>query len=103
MHDEHDIVAELRDSGGRLWSRVECDVKPNYIVVYARLWPHADTNIQRALAESEHLLKTVMERRLEGGRRWFAAVQWSERVCKTFAPERAGECVPTAECPPRAS
>ena len=62
MRDERDIAAELRDSGGRLWSSVE----------------------------SERVLKTVLERRLEGGG-WMAAVQWSERLCKTFIPHDGPE------------
>jgi hypothetical protein len=86
MHDERDIVTELRNSGGRLWSSVECDVKRNHIVVYARLSVHPQTDLQHALAESERVLTSVMERRLDGGRSWLAAVQWSERLCKTFSP-----------------
>lgn len=86
MHDERDIVAELRSSGGFLWSSVECDVKRNHIVVYARLAVHPQTDLQNALAESERVLNAVMERRLDGTRNWLAAVQWSERVCKTFGP-----------------
>ena len=85
MRDERDIAAELRDSGGRLWSSVECDMTRDRVVVYARLCTHPRIDIQVALAESERVLKTVLERRLEGGG-WMAAVQWSERLCKTFIP-----------------
>lgn len=86
MHDEREIVAELRSSGGLLWSSVECDVKGGHIVVYARLSVHPQTDLQSALAESERVLNAVMERRLDGARSWLAAVQWSERSCKTFSP-----------------
>ena len=86
MYDERDIAAELRSSGGPLWSSVECDVKRNHIVVYARLSVHPQTDLQNALAESERVLNAVMERRLDGTRSWLAAVQWSERSCKTFSP-----------------
>ncbi len=90
MYDERDIVTELRNSGGRLWSSVECDVKASHIVVYARLSVHPQTDLQNALAESERVLNAVMERRSDGRRSWLAAVQWSERLCKTFTPEAAG-------------
>lgn len=86
MYDERDIVAELQNSGGRLWSSVECDVKRDCIVVYARLTVHPQTDLQTALAESERVLNAVMERSLDGSRNWLAAVQWSERLCKTFSP-----------------
>ncbi len=90
MRDERDIAAELRDSGGRLWSSVECDMTRDRVVVYARLCTHPRIDIQVALAESERVLKTVLERRLEGGG-WMAAVQWSERLCKTFIPHDGPE------------
>jgi hypothetical protein len=80
------IVAELRDSGSRLWSSVECDVKQHCVVVYARLYTHPRLDLEGALAESERLLKDVLGRRLEGQKNWVAAVQWSERLCKTFTP-----------------
>ena len=78
MRDERDIAAELRDSGGRLWSSVECDMTRDCVVVYARLCTHPRIDIQ------------VLERRLEGGG-WMAAVQWSERLCKTFIPHDGPE------------
>jgi hypothetical protein len=86
MYDERDIAAELRNTGGRLWSSVECDVKRTHIVIYARLSLHPQTDLHDALAESERVLNAVMERRLDGTRSWLAAVQWSERLCKTFSP-----------------
>jgi hypothetical protein len=91
MHDDRDIAAELRHSGGPLWSSVECDVKRDRVVIYARLCTHPQTDIQTALAESERVLKTVLERRMEGGGGWMAAVQWSERLCKTFVPNVAAK------------
>jgi hypothetical protein len=89
VHEEHDILAELRDGASGLWSSVECDVKRDCIVVYARLWTHPHIDLESALAESERLLKSVIERRLEGRRAWLAAVQWSDRLCKTFSRDDA--------------
>jgi hypothetical protein len=94
MAQEHEIVAELRHSGSRLWSSVDCDVRPNCIVVYARLSTHPRLDVAGALAESEELLKAVLERRLEGRRSWVAAVQWSERLCRTIRP--AADVAPSA-------
>jgi hypothetical protein len=85
-NDDHGIAAELLDSGSLLWSSVECDVKQNCVVVYARLYTHSRVDIEGALAESERLLKSVIERRLAGQKSWVAAVQWSDRLCKTFMP-----------------
>lgn len=81
------IVAELRDSGSLLWSSVECDIRQHCVVVYARLYTHSRLDIEGALAESERLLKAVLGRRLDGHKHWVAAVQWSERLCKTFTPQ----------------
>jgi hypothetical protein len=89
MHDEHDIVAELRDGGSGLWSSVECEVRRDCVVVYARLVAHPRVDLAHALAKSEQVLNSVMARRLEGGRSWLAAVQWSERLCKTIHPQPA--------------
>jgi hypothetical protein len=83
---DHGIEAELRDTGSWLWSSVECDVKQHCVVVYARLYPHPRLDLAGALAESERLLKAVLGRRLDGQKNWVAAVQWSERLCKTFTP-----------------
>lgn len=91
MYDERDIAAELKSSGNGLWSSVECDVKRDRIVVYARLVAHARTDLENALAESERVLKTVLGGRAQSNHGWLAAVQWSERLCKTFTPEAAVE------------
>jgi hypothetical protein len=85
-NDDLGLVAELLDSGSALWSSVECDVKPNCVVVYARLYLHPRLDIDGALAESERLFNSVLGRRLEGRKSWVAAVQWTDRVCKTFTP-----------------
>jgi hypothetical protein len=84
-NDDFGLAAELLDSGSRLWSSVECDVKPHCVVVYARLNTHPRLDIDGALAESERLLTSVLGRRLDGQKSWVAAVQWSDRLCKTFA------------------
>jgi hypothetical protein len=55
-------------------------------VVYARLCAHPRLDVDGALVESERLLKSVIERRLEGRKRWVAAVHWSHRLCKTIVP-----------------
>ena len=91
MHDQHDLVAELRDGSSGLWSSVECEVRRDCVVVYARLVAHARVDLAQALAESEQVLNSVLARRLEGGRSWLAAVQWSERLCKTFRPVPAAD------------
>jgi len=83
MDDERAIAAELRDGGNGLWSSVECDVKRDRIVVYARLVAHARTDLENALAESERVLNSVLGQRAKRNG-WIAAVQWSERLCKTF-------------------
>ena len=87
MANEHSLASELLATGGRLWSAVECDVKRDRVVVYARLCSHAPTDIQGALAESERVFKTVLGRRVGAGN-WLAAVQWSDRLCRTFTPRR---------------
>jgi hypothetical protein len=84
--EDYGIVAELLDSGSRLWSSVQCDVKQNCIVVYARLYGDSLLDVDGALVESERLLKSVIERRLGGRKSWVAAVHWSDRLCKTFTP-----------------
>jgi hypothetical protein len=83
MNQRDDIVAELLETGRELWSRVECDVKRDRLVIYARL--SATPNLQQALEESERVLAAVLERRLVG-QNWVAAVQWSERLCRTIEP-----------------
>jgi hypothetical protein len=79
----HDIATELLQSGHSLWSSVECDVKRDYLVVYARLRADPPLGIEGALVESERLLKSVLEPRV-GDDPWLAAVQWGERLCRTF-------------------
>lgn len=91
MFEERDIATELRASGSGLWSSVECDVKRDRVVVYARLVTHARTDLTNALAESERVLKTVLGQRVDGSHGWLAAVQWSERLCKTFTPNDGAE------------
>jgi len=86
MDEDIDIATELRDSGGRLWQSVECDVRPQGVVVYARLCAHQAFDVAGALAESERLIESVLTRRLDKHKTWVAAVQWSERLCKTFTP-----------------
>ncbi len=86
--ERQDIVAELLDNGGWLWSRVECDVSRGRVVVYARLRAEPPLGVRRALAESERVFKAVLEPHLQG-QKWLAAVQWSERLCRTFAREPA--------------
>lgn len=91
MFDERDIATELRTSGSGLWSSVECDVTRDRVVVYARLVTHARTDLENALAESERVLNSVLGQRAESSRGWLAAVQWSERLCKTFTPNDGAE------------
>ena len=76
----------MLDSGSRLWSSVQCDVTQHCIVVYARLYGASLLDVDGALAESERLLKSVIERRLDGRKSWVAAVHWSDRLCKTIVP-----------------
>ena len=79
-----DIATELLQSGRSLWSSVECDVKRDCVVVYARLRADPPLGIEGALVESERLLKSVLESRVGDDDQWLAAVQWSERLCRTF-------------------
>jgi hypothetical protein len=94
MHDQNAIAAELKSCGNGLWSSVECDVKRDRVVVYARLVAHTRTDLTNALAESERVLKNVLGERVQSSNGWLAAVQWSERLCKTFTAEDAGEAAP---------
>lgn len=98
MHDERAIAAELRDSGNGLWSSVECDVKRDRIVVYARLVAHARTDLENALAESKRVLNSVLGQRVACGTGWIAAVQWSERLCKTFVANDGAELGDEPRC-----
>jgi hypothetical protein len=83
--NENSIATELLQRGDSLWSSVECDVKRDCVVIYARLRAHPSLRVEKALAESERVFTSVLERRLEG-HQWLATVQWSERLCKTFTP-----------------
>ena len=85
MQDELSLAADLLDRPERLWTSVECAVKPECVVVYARLHAHPTLDLERALADSERVLNTVLGERSDG-RTWVAAVQWSYRVCRTFTP-----------------
>jgi hypothetical protein len=83
MNDMNSIAGELLQTGRELWSSVECDVKRDRLVIYARLC--ATPDLQQALEESERVLAAVLERRF-AGQNWVAAVQWSERLCRTIGP-----------------
>ena len=84
--NEHLIASELLRCGDSLWSWVECDVKRDCVVIYARLRANPSLGVEHALAESERVFKSVLEHRLER-HNWLAAVQWSERLCRTFTPK----------------
>jgi hypothetical protein len=77
--ESHLIAAQLLENGDALWSHVECDVKRDRVIVYARLHANSPLGVQGALVASERVLTSVL-----GGRDWLAAVQWSERLCRTF-------------------
>jgi hypothetical protein len=81
-----------------LWSSVECDVKRDCLIVYARLHANSRLGVERALAESRWVFESVLER-CGGSHDWLAAVQWSDRLCKTFTSqtgsENAGASAPT--------
>jgi hypothetical protein len=73
------IAADLIRRGDSLWSSVECEVKRDRVIVYARLSAHRARGIQGALVESERVFNSVL-----AGCDWVAAVQWSDRLCRTF-------------------
>lgn len=80
------IAAELLRSGGSLWSTVECAVRSDRVVVYARLSAiHAD-GVEGALVASQQVFNSVL-----AGRDWLAAVHWNDRLCRTFKSPRSGE------------
>ena len=82
--ETHVIAAELLQGGDSLWSSVECDMKRDRVIVYARLRANPPLGVEDALAASERVLNSVLD-----GRDWLAAVHWSERLCRTFtAPHR---------------
>jgi hypothetical protein len=79
----HSIAAQLLQSGDSLWSSVECDVKCDRVIVYARLRANPPQGVEGALSESERVFNSV----LAGD--WLATVHWSGRLCRTFtAPSR---------------
>lgn len=75
----HDITADLLRSGGSLWSTVECDVRSDRVIVYARLRANHTHGVEGALVESERIFNSVL-----AGREWLAAVHWTDRLCRTF-------------------
>ncbi len=79
------INFELQSAGGALWSAVECDRKYDRWVVSANL-RSADGSAARAIAESERLLKDVLDRRLRD-RDWLAVVLCGGRVSHTVRPD----------------
>jgi hypothetical protein len=81
----HELASELLTTGAELWSSVECDVRKDRVVVYARLNVSQSANVQRALVASEELLKAVLAHRCNE-QNWLAAVQWTERLCRTIGP-----------------
>jgi len=85
MNEPATLASELLAQGRDLWSSVECDVRHDRLVVYARLCTKVGPDLRQALANSELLLNAVLEQRL-GGQSWLAAVQWSERLCRTIGP-----------------
>ena len=80
---EFDILPELLRDGSSLWSSVECEVIRDCVIVYMRLHANSPLDVERALAESQRVLESVLER-CANGHEWLAAVQLSDRLCKTF-------------------
>lgn len=78
------IGFELLSAGGSLWSAIECDREHDRWVVYASLRP-AEGGTEWALAESERLLRDVLDRRLSA-RDWVAVVLCGDRVSHTVKP-----------------
>jgi len=85
------IAAELLSNGDSLWSSVECDVKRDRVIVYARLRINPPLGVESALAASERVFHSVL-----GGRDWLAAVHWSERLCRTFTAPPPRDRPPSA-------
>lgn len=92
MAEPDHLEAQILSIGRELFSSIECDIWRDRIVVYARL--SATPNLERALEESERLLTSVLERL--DTQDWIAAVHWSERMCRTFAPRNSGPIVLSA-------
>jgi hypothetical protein len=80
----HSIAAQLLENGDSLWSSVECDVKCDRVIVYARLRANSPLGVEGALVASERVLTSVL-----GAHDWLAAVQLSDRLCRTFTAQRA--------------
>jgi hypothetical protein len=90
--ERHSIAAQLLETGDSLWSSVECDVKRDRVIVYARLHANPPLGVEGALVASERVLASVL-----GGRDWLAAVQWSDRLCRTFTAQRAEPAAAASE------
>ena len=80
------IAAELTRSGDSLWSSVECEIRRDRVIVYARLSANHGQCVEGALVESERVFNSVL-----AGRDWLAAVRWTDRVCRTFKSRRSGD------------
>jgi hypothetical protein len=79
------IAADLIRGGDSLWSSVECEMKRDRVIVYARLSAHQPHDVHHALVESERVFNSVL-----AGRDWLAAVHWSDRLCRTFRSGPSG-------------
>jgi hypothetical protein len=79
------IGFELLSAGFSLWSKVECGREHDRWVVYANL-RSADDDPERALAESERILRRVLDTRLSA-RDWMAVVLCGGRVSHTVRPD----------------
>jgi hypothetical protein len=84
------IAAELIRSGDSLWSQVECEIRHDCVIVYARLSANQGHGVEGALAESERVFHSVL-----AGREWLAAVHWTDRVCRTFKSRRSEDELPS--------
>jgi hypothetical protein len=89
MPEPEHIADQILSIGHELFSSIECDIWRDRVVVYARLV--ATPNLERALAESERLLASVLGRL--DTQNWIAAVHWSERMCRTIAPSHPSDSV----------
>jgi len=86
----NELASELLKHGQTLWASIECDAKPQCVIIYAKLSTPMQSGLCGALADSERLLTAVLDHRLDG-RSWLAAIQWSEdRLCRTIGPRLAG-------------
>jgi hypothetical protein len=84
------ITAELIRSGESLWSQVECEIRRDCVIVYARLCANEGHGVEGALAESERVFNSVL-----AGRDWLAAVHWTDRMCRTFKSRRSEHELPS--------